>query len=191
MSKTKIRVFVVAGGKSRRMGGVDKTRMSIGGEPMISRAIAMGLSISSRVEVVADRWDRFIDLGIYSHEDVGDRGPADAWSRVFEELKEGETAVILPVDLKVFSPAWISRLLRVVEETGRPAAFISPTHEIEPYPCAIPWSSVKELSETMSLRKVLETIAVVRTTRPEDFPESPSINEPAEALELEQGSSVV
>ena len=182
MSKSKIRVFVVAGGQSRRMVGVDKTRLHFEGEPMISRAITMGLSISSRVEVVADRWDRFLDLGIFSHEDVGNRGPVDAWRRVFEELREGETAVILPVDLKMFSASWIERLVRVVEETGKPAAFISSSHTVEPYPCAIPKASVAadELGTIASLREALKRLGVVRTTRPSDFPEVPSMNSPSE-----------
>ena len=90
MSNAKIRVFVVAGGQSRRMPGVDKTRVRVAGEPLITRALSMGLSLSSRVEVVADRWDRFLDLGIYAHEDDGERGPVDAWRRVLKEIGPGE-----------------------------------------------------------------------------------------------------
>ena len=164
------------------MPGVDKTRVAIQGEPMISRAMTMGLRVSSRVEVIADRWDRFLDLGIFSHEDLGDRGPVDAWRRALLELREGETAVILPVDLKTFSMSWIERLMRVVEETGRPAAFISPSHTVEPYPCVIPKLAVEdaELDDTTSLRDALKRLRVVRTTRPNDFPEVPSMNSLAE-----------
>jgi len=184
MSETKIRVFIVAGGKSRRMGKIDKTRLEIEGEPMITRAMSMGLELGARVEVVADRWDRFLDLGIFSHEDVGDKGPVDAWRRVLEELRDGEVAVLLPVDLKTFSVSWVERLLRVAEETQRPAAFISPSHTLEPYPCVIPRVASRELlgEESTNLRGLLEALRVVRTTRPENFPEHPSLNERSDIM---------
>jgi len=186
MSKPKIRVFVVAGGKSRRMSGADKTRLDIAGEPMITRAMSMGLELGTRVEVVADRWDRFLDLGIFSHEDVGDRGPVDAWFSALQALGEGEIAVLLPVDFKTFSTSWVHRLLRVVKETKRPAAFISPSHTLEPYPCVIPKVDTYDAfeSESTSLRELLEKLRVVRTTRPEDFPQHPSLNEPSDVAEF-------
>ena len=176
MSNAKIRVFVVAGGQSRRMPGVDKTRLKVAGEPLISRALAMGLFLSSRVEVVADRWDRFLDLGIYAHEDDGERGPVDAWRRVLKEVGPEEVALVLPVDLRTFSVEWAHRLIRVVQETGRPAAFISASHGLEPYPCVIPGGLEVGLNDVVSLRDALGVLGVVRTTRPEDFPEYPSLN---------------
>ncbi len=168
------------------MPGVDKTRVKVGGEPLISRALSMGLLLASRVEVVADRWDRFLDLGIYAHEDIGNRGPVDAWIRILNELQPDEVALILPVDFRRFSTEWAERLIRVVEETGRPAAFISASHGLEPYPCAVPGHIGDDgrLDGLTSLREALTALEVIRTTRPRDFPVAPSFNHLADLEDL-------
>ena len=174
---TMIRGFVLAGGRSKRLGTSDKTRLEISGVPMVHRALKMALLVSSDVEVVADRWNRFSDLGISSLEDIGEDGPVAGWRRVLSSLRSGEVACLLPVDLTVFSPSWVARLLTAVRRTGRPSAFISRTHWVEPYPCLIPTGVDPQcLEEGMSLRAALRALKVMRVARPHDLADHPSLN---------------
>ena len=184
---TTVRGFVIAGGQSKRLGAHDKTRLELAGVALIRRALDMALLVSSEVEVIADRWDRFSDLGISSLEDEGTDGPVAGWRRVLSALGDDEVACLIPVDLKTFSPSWVQYLVRVVQRTGRPSAFVSQSHWVEPYPCVIPGNVNPALLEKgMALRDALRAMRVMRVSRPDNFPDHPSLN----TVESLQGAGV-
>lgn len=55
---------MLAGGRARRFGGIDKTRLLVSGRPIIVRQVEILQRLTSRVYVVANDHRRFADLGV-------------------------------------------------------------------------------------------------------------------------------
>ena len=55
---------IIAGGRATRFGGLDKSRLSIGGQSIISRQVAVLQPLTADLFVVADQRDRFADTGL-------------------------------------------------------------------------------------------------------------------------------
>ena len=55
---------ILAGGRARRLGGRDKSRLVIGGQTILDRQIALLRGLVPRVIVVANEPERFADAGV-------------------------------------------------------------------------------------------------------------------------------
>jgi molybdopterin-guanine dinucleotide biosynthesis protein A len=99
---------ILAGGTSRRMGGGDKTALTVGGKPLLDRVLA-AVSEAERVIVVgAERptsrpvvWTREVPAG---------SGPAAAVAQGLS-LAEAQVVVLLAGDQPFVTPATVERLL--------------------------------------------------------------------------------
>src|SRR5262245_50517992 len=66
---------ILAGGRARRFGGLDKSRLLVDGRAIIVRQIEVLQRVASRVVVIANDPERFADLGIVVERDrVADAG---------------------------------------------------------------------------------------------------------------------
>jgi molybdopterin-guanine dinucleotide biosynthesis protein A len=117
---------VLAGGESRRMGGQDKTRLVVGGAPLLDRVLASVEAAVTRVVVgeqrpteVAVRWTR---------EQPAGSGPAAA-VRAGLALVSQPVVVLLAGDLPFVNAHVVSRIVTAVgtgdgvvltDENGRP-----------------------------------------------------------------------
>ena len=74
-----VRRFVLAGGRSRRF-GTDKARACINGQPLVQRIADHLLPEAKGVCVVADRADKYADLGLATLADPFPPGaPSTGW----------------------------------------------------------------------------------------------------------------
>lgn len=104
-------VVVLTGGTGRRLGGVDKARLSVGGSSLLSRAVATG-SLLGPVVVVGPPVDgvaaRFV------REDPPGGGPAAALLAGVSSLSSCSLVVALAVDMPLVSGATLERLVGAV-----------------------------------------------------------------------------
>jgi molybdopterin-guanine dinucleotide biosynthesis protein A len=65
-----IAAAILAGGRARRFGGRDKSRLVVGGRPIIVRQIDVLERVAERVIVIANEPDRFADLALTVFPDI-------------------------------------------------------------------------------------------------------------------------
>jgi molybdopterin-guanine dinucleotide biosynthesis protein A len=61
---------IIAGGQARRLGGRDKSRLVVGGRPIIVRQVEILQRVAHTIQVVGVPPDRYADLGLVSCPDV-------------------------------------------------------------------------------------------------------------------------
>ncbi|MCY4510230.1 MAG: molybdenum cofactor guanylyltransferase [Acidobacteria bacterium] len=70
MTATVYAAAIIAGGRGRRLGGLEKSRLVIGGRPVIDRQLAVLGQVATRVLVVTDDHHRFSTSGLQVCDDV-------------------------------------------------------------------------------------------------------------------------
>ncbi|MDQ0991932.1 NTP transferase domain-containing protein [Streptomyces sp. V3I7] len=113
---------VLAGGAARRLGGVDKPGVRVGGRPLLDRVLAACADARATV-VVADprptarpvRWAR---------EEPSGAGPVAALDAGLRHTT-AEYAVVLSADLPFLDHATVRRLLTALADTGAEAALLT------------------------------------------------------------------
>ena len=70
MTATVYAAAIIAGGRGRRLGGLEKSRLVIGGRPVIDRQLAVLGQVATRVLVVTDDHHRFSASGLQVCDDV-------------------------------------------------------------------------------------------------------------------------
>lgn len=110
--------YIMAGGRSSRFGS-DKARVQIGGSPLLlvlrRELIAQGHS----VEIVADRVDRYADLGIECLLDwQADQGPVAGVATALKHREQQQPGwlLLLSCDLFVWRAAWFEQLSSALEQ---------------------------------------------------------------------------
>ena len=102
---------IIAGGPARRLGGVTKSMLEIGGQAVADRQLAVLRPIFSRLLVVANDPDPWRARGV---EVVADRvagaGPLAGIAAALEAAGEVEAVVCLAGDLPFLSPALLTAL---------------------------------------------------------------------------------
>lgn len=116
---------VQAGGKSRRMGR-DKSRLLVGGIPMIERVLAAGRQVADRLQIVVNSTQLDIDYyqelaRVWGAESLTDlrpeRGPLGGIEATLATCGEGESALILACDLPYLTAKFLT-LIRARHESG-------------------------------------------------------------------------
>ena len=69
-SRPDIAAAILAGGRARRFGGRDKSRLVVGGRTIIVRQLEILQQVAREVFVVGPTDGRFDDLGVAVHADV-------------------------------------------------------------------------------------------------------------------------
>jgi molybdopterin-guanine dinucleotide biosynthesis protein A len=114
-----LNAFVLAGGKSARMGS-DKAFLELGGQPLIARALAFARAISGEVRIVGDT-GKFSSFGDVIEDIYPDRGPLGGIHAALS-ASDSDWNLILGVDLPFLTPAFLKFL---VAEAGSSAAIVT------------------------------------------------------------------
>ena len=108
--------IVLAGGAARRMGGVDKTMLTVGGRTLLDTALA-AVAACAHVIVVGPARPSDHDGVVWTREDPPRSGPAAALHRGLAMLDaldasppDGADVAVLAADLPGVTPATIARL---------------------------------------------------------------------------------
>lgn len=110
-----VTAFVLAGGKSARMGR-DKAFLQIGGETLLSRALKLAAAVSEEVRIVGDS-KRFAAFGRVVDDVYRERGPLGGIHAALSSSTT-ELNLMLAVDLPFIQPEFLEYLLRRARESG-------------------------------------------------------------------------
>ncbi|PZF84671.1 molybdenum cofactor guanylyltransferase, partial [Micromonospora deserti] len=113
--------MVLAGGAARRMGGVDKPALPVGGRPMRDRVLA---AVADAVPRVLVGPSGSVPAGVrVTREDPPGGGPVAAAAAGLALLDPGTTVVaLLAADLPLLTREAVAGLRRHLDPTGSPAA---------------------------------------------------------------------
>lgn len=111
---------VLAGGAARRMGGVDKAMLRVGGVPLLRRVIT-ALGDADPVVVVGPRRAGFDDVR-WTREDPAGSGPVAALSAGLSVLAaDVDIVAVLAADLAGVTSSTITRLCHALHTSSPPA----------------------------------------------------------------------
>ncbi len=103
---------VLAGGAGRRMGGVDKAGIVVGGRTLLDRVLSAAAGVAGRLVVVGP--PRAVDLEravIFVQEDVPGGGPVPAVAAALDATGGASVVLVLAVDLPMLATVDLSRLV--------------------------------------------------------------------------------
>jgi molybdopterin-guanine dinucleotide biosynthesis protein A len=106
---------ILAGGRARRLGGLDKSRLVIGGRTILQRQIDLLHGLVDRVIVVADEPGRFADAGVPVVPDA--RPGCGSLGGIYTAL-----VLVLACDMPFVTTPFLARVL----EAGRDADIAIP-----------------------------------------------------------------
>lgn len=101
---------ILAGGRARRLGGVDKSALVVGGRSILDRQVAVLRSLTPHLLIVASEEDRFRDSGVPV---VRDRiTGAGSLGGLYTALVEAPTEqlVVIACDMPFLTAPFLSRL---------------------------------------------------------------------------------
>lgn len=108
MTSTSYDVLVLAGGRSRRMGGGDKTRLPVGDLPLLDRVL---LAVAPEAPVVVVGDERPVVRPVtWVREEPVHAGPAAAVAAGLPHLQH-QVTVLLAADLPLLTQAFVGRLV--------------------------------------------------------------------------------
>ena len=110
-----VAAFVLAGGKSTRMGG-DKAFRELGGRTLLARALALAGAVSQDVRIVGDR-ERFVQFGPVVEDVHPGHGPLGGIHAALS-VTCAHLNLVLAVDLPFVEPAFLAYLLSEAGGTG-------------------------------------------------------------------------
>ena len=115
MTSTPYDALVLAGGRSRRMGGGDKTRLPVDGTSLLDRVL-LALDANASVVVVGD--ERPTERAVrWTREQPPHAGPAAAVAAGLT-LVDAEVMVLLAADLPLLTPAYVDRLVAATTDAA-------------------------------------------------------------------------
>jgi molybdopterin-guanine dinucleotide biosynthesis protein A len=138
-----ITAFVLAGGKSTRMGR-DKVLLQLGGRPLIAHALDLARSVAEEVKIIGDP-GKFSRCGDVIQDVYPDRGPLGG---IHAALSSTHTDwnLILGVDLPFLPAAFVNYLSATAQASGAVVTIASASGGVQPL-CAIYRKQFGELAE--------------------------------------------
>ena len=121
---------ILAGGRARRFGGRDKSRLVVQGHPIINRQLDVLQPLTSQIFIVAADRDRFADLGLTV---VPDRiAGLGALGGIYTAVEASPAARVLTVacDLPFLDSRVLARLVELAD--GRDGAWVRSARGPEP-----------------------------------------------------------
>ena len=127
-TRTRLPVYILAGGASRRFGPGDKARALLRGRPLIQHVVAGLEPHAARVRVVADVEAKYSDLGLHTLADEPPgQGPLGGLVRALEDLSQSSPdeprLLLASCDLLGVEPAWVAALLEARRDGAQGVAF--------------------------------------------------------------------
>jgi len=107
--------IVLAGGAGRRLGGVDKAGVVLGGRTLLDRALA-AVAGASKIVVVGP--ERDVDGVVWTREDPPGGGPVAGLAAGLAALADVDLVAVLAVDQPGVTASTVDRLRDAVGETG-------------------------------------------------------------------------
>ena len=110
-----IAAFILAGGKSTRM-GQDKAFLELEGETLLARAITLAASAASEIRLVGDP-QKLLPFGRVVEDVFPDRGPLGGIHAALTN-STADLNLVLAVDLPFVEPRFLAYLLSVASQSG-------------------------------------------------------------------------
>ncbi|HVF13319.1 MAG TPA: NTP transferase domain-containing protein [Acidimicrobiales bacterium] len=117
---------VLAGGAGRRLGGVDKAGLVVGGRSLLDRVLSAAAGVAGRLVVVGP--PRAVGLEravIFVQEPEPGGGPVPAVAAALEATGGASTVLVLAVDLPLLTTADLRRLVDALVAAEPPVAAIA------------------------------------------------------------------
>ena len=136
-------VFVLAGGKSTRM-GADKAFLEFRGGTLLANALELGRAVADQVRIVGDP-AKFAEFGMVVEDIYPARGPLGG---IHAALKSSETDlnVVIGVDLPLLETRFMRYLVQAADESGAVVTVPRVCNDYEPL-CAVYRKSFAVLAE--------------------------------------------
>jgi len=113
---------VLAGGAGRRMGGLDKAALVVGGVPLLDRVLAAARPVCDRLVVVGPRRATAVDGVTFVVEDAPGGGPVPGVAAGLAGVGDVDVVVVLAVDLPLLQAADLRRLVAALDDPQVEAA---------------------------------------------------------------------
>jgi len=121
---------ILAGGKARRFGGQDKSRLVVEGLPIIVRQVQVLQRLARPIFVVAPHADRFADLGLEVHPDlIPDIGAIGGLYTALERSPE-DAVLVVACDQPFLDEQILERLVAL--SAGADGAWLKTPAGVEP-----------------------------------------------------------
>ncbi len=114
--------IVVAGGSARRMGGVDKVALEVGGRTLLDRVLAAVAPLCDEVVVVGPTRPTAVPGVIFTVEEVAGGGPVPAVAAGLAAIEASATVLLLAADLPLLTTAHLRLLLDALAGSSFEAA---------------------------------------------------------------------
>jgi molybdopterin-guanine dinucleotide biosynthesis protein A len=103
-----VAVYVLAGGKSTRMGS-DKAFLEFDGQSLLKRALALARTVSQDVHIVGEK-DKFVGFAAVTEDIYRNRGPLGGIHAALSD-SNAELNLMMAVDLPLLEAAFLSYLI--------------------------------------------------------------------------------
>jgi len=113
---------VPAGGASRRMDGVDKLSLEVGGRTLLDRVLAAACAVCDRLVVVGPSRPTAVPNVTFAVEAVPGGGPVPAVAAGLDLLDDADVVLVLAADLPLLTGAALRMLLDALVDDEEEAA---------------------------------------------------------------------
>jgi molybdopterin-guanine dinucleotide biosynthesis protein A len=121
---------ILAGGRARRFGGRDKSRLAFGGRPIINRQLDVLQQLTTEIFVVADDVKRFASLGLPVYPDLVPAAGALGGIYTALERARADLVIVVGCDLPFLDAGLLARLAELA--AGHEAAWVQTERGPEP-----------------------------------------------------------
>jgi molybdopterin-guanine dinucleotide biosynthesis protein A len=121
---------ILAGGRARRFGGIDKSRLAVDGHPIIVRQVAVLQRVAAEVFVAGGEPDRYSDLGLRAYPDSVPGAGAIGGILTAVERAHADVVLVVACDLPFLDAGVLGRLLEL--SIGRDGAWVHGPRGVEP-----------------------------------------------------------
>lgn len=175
-------VYILGGGRSRRFGS-DKARAELGGVPLIVRILESVEPFATEIWAVADRPDKYQDLGLKTLEDrTKDCGPLGGIQAALEHLiatQEAPCCLVLCCDLVDIQQGWVEQLLTARTDESWVVAFRE--QRWQPFPGLYDPRLLPQVEERLargqlSLQGLCDAVPSLGLKLPDSWPEVAQVN---------------
>jgi len=184
----RVPVYILAGGRSSRFGS-DKARAIFNDQPLLCRIAALLEPIASEITVVADRADKYADLGFRT---IADRrpglGPMAGLDTALHDLPDASLWLMLcPCDAILLRRPWLDQLLNAAAPgiaAGHDAVAFKDQHW-QPMPAlyhtrAMPTVAERLADNDRSMQSLLDRLSSHAMSLPADWADHWQANTPDE-----------
>lgn len=182
----RVPAYILAGGKSSRFGS-DKARVILDNEPLILHVRRLLEAFASSITVVADRPDKYADLGLHTLADLNPGlGPLSGLQTALKDLHDDQSWLLLcSCDAIVVKPHWIRQLMTARDREVDAAAFRGQDGKWQPMPAlyasrALPRVQDQLAADQRGMQQLLDRLDTARFRTPMDWPPLWQINSPAD-----------